>query len=109
MPHARQQKRTDERAQCLKSNCAHHTFVIEMYEKKDALSVAYSIILKFDGSRIIEGYSLEHLGTSQASWDDYQVRFIGNFNANSLNIIETISDSHSLKMTAQNNSVTIAS
>jgi hypothetical protein len=73
------------------------------------MKVAYAIILEFDGLRIIEGYSLVHMGTSQASWDDYQVRFIGNFNANSLNIMQTISDSHSLKMTTQNNSVTIAS
>jgi sensor domain CHASE-containing protein len=74
-------------------------------KKSVALKVAYEIILKFNGSKIIEGYSLDYLGTSPATWDDYQVRFKGNFNTDSLNIMKLISDKFNLKMTAQNNSV----
>jgi hypothetical protein len=77
--------------------------------KSVALNVAYEIILKFNGLRIIEGYSLDYLGTSPATWDDYQVNFRGNFNVDSLNIIQLISDKYNLKMTAQNNSVLISS
>jgi len=77
--------------------------------KSVALNLAYEIILKFNGLRIIEGYSLDYLGTSPATWDDYQVRFKGNFNADSLNTMQLISDKYNLKMTAQNNSVIFSS
>ena len=77
--------------------------------KSVALYAAYEIIIEFDGSKIIEGFSMDNLGGSSANCGDYQLIFRGIFDNNSLNCIQPVLDKYSLKMTMQSDSVLISS
>ena len=67
--------------------------------KSVAQNVAYQIILLFDGSGVLEGFSIENITDSSPKNEPrYQLILKGNFSEKAINLIQPVLNENSLQM-----------